>query len=334
MVKAAKGVKENLEALGTTLDALVDLGFKDPSVRRFLEKLLASGKPRERLLALDAIAGTGANEAADLLLSAVRDKAWSVRLVAVKGLGRIRVRRAVPVLIDRLEVDDSERVRVEIAKTLYLITGRNFYDLVELWKKWWREDGETFRIPPRPPDPLKEDRGPASRASFYGIPVRSNRIVFVIDQSGSMLELVGSITRFESALRETREVAAKLGKDARINVIFFETAIHPWKRKLVPLNRGTRKDLHGFLDSKTASGGTNLFDALEMALLTSEVDTIFVLSDGMPEAGRFVLKQDILREVGKINRTRRVAIHCIAVGHDSGILKDLAARNDGIYLER
>jgi hypothetical protein len=81
-------------------------------------------------------------------------------------------------------------------------------------------------------------------------------------------------------------------------------------------------------------GGTNLYDGLELALLTKDVDTIYLLSDGSPGSGKFVQHADILREVRRINRTRRVAIHCVAVGFDSKLMKDIAAQNGGQYVRR
>jgi len=64
------------------------------------------------------------------------------------------------------------------------------------------------------------------------------------------------------------------------------------------------------------------------------VDTVYLLSDGSPGSGKFVKHQDILRDVAKINRTRKIAIHCIAVGFDSPLMKDLAAQNGGQYVRR
>ncbi|MHC4820045.1 MAG: vWA domain-containing protein, partial [Planctomycetota bacterium] len=114
----------------------------------------------------------------------------------------------------------------------------------------------------------------------------------------------------------------------------FESQVTRWKKKLVPVTRRSRAALKGYLQNKSERGGTNLFDALEMALLTKEVDAIYLLSDGSPNEGKFVRHDDILRAVRKLNRLRRITIHGIALGYESDLLRDLAAQSGGTYARR
>ena len=37
---------------------------------------------------------------------------------------------------------------------------------------------------------------------------------------------------------------------------------------------------------------------------------------------------------GRLNQARRIAIHCVSVGTDSDLLKELAAANGGEYVRR
>ena len=73
---------------------------------------------------------------------------------------------------------------------------------------------------------------------------------------------------------------------------------------------------------------------MELALADKRVDTIFLLSDGVPGSGKYTTTADILREVGRRNQTRRIAIHCVSIGTDSDLLKKLAAANGGKYVRR
>ena len=57
-------------------------------------------------------------------------------------------------------------------------------------------------------------------------------------------------------------------------------------------------------------------------------------SDGSPGSGKFVAHDDILREIRKLNQTRRIAIHCISLGNDSDLLRALASQNGGTYAVR
>ncbi len=220
-----------------------------------------------------------------------------------------------------------------MAESLFRVTVQNFHDLPDLWRRWWEESGAGFEVPEVVPERPPDTHGGASTASFYGVPVNSDRIVFVIDQSGSMSSASGGRTNLDRAVEETIAVVEKLPKHARINVILFETNIHPWQKQLVPAST-SRAALAKHLRSQKPTGGTNLYDGLEMALLTKDVDTIYLLSDGAPGSGKFVAHDDILREASRINRARKIAIHCVAVGFDSPLLKELAAQNDGLYVRR
>ena len=81
-------------------------------------------------------------------------------------------------------------------------------------------------------------------------------------------------------------------------------------------------------------GGTNLYDGLEKSLMDGNVDTVMLLSDGAPGAGRYVATPDILRAVRRLNQTRRIAIHCVSLGRDSELLRRLARENGGKYVRR
>ena len=162
----------------------------------------------------------------------------------------------------------------------------------------------------------------------------STHVVFVVDQSGSMGG--GSIgeTELDTAVKSVIEAVSKLPKGARVNVIFFETNIHVWAKKLVKMNKQSFATLKKYLLRRQPRGSTNLYDALELALKYKDVDTIYVLSDGSPNMGKFTSSRDIRREIRKINEFKRVVIHAVAVGYNSALLKALAAENGGRYVQK
>ena len=100
------------------------------------------------------------------------------------------------------------------------------------------------------------------------------------------------------------------------------------------LSAPIRSELTKWLKKLEPGNGTNLYDALELALKMDDIDAIYLLSDGRPNGGRYRRTQDILREVKKINRRRRVSIHGISLGAESPLLKQLAAANGGEYVRR
>lgn len=124
-------------------------------------------------------------------------------------------------------------------------------------------------------------------ATFYGVPVESDRIIFVIDVSASMLRRDPGEdgSRFQVAVRELLGAARKLEAEARINVIFFGTEVWKWEKSLQKLNAATLARLERDLRTRRPIGATYLYDGLEAALDDPEVETIYLLSDGAPSGG-------------------------------------------------
>lgn len=292
------------------------------------------------MLALDATGAAGEVALLGDVVKNLRHARWQVRLAAVETLGRLRVVDSIPPLIAHLEREEEHRVREAAAASLYGLTGSNLYDDVAMWKRWWKEHEAGFRVPVTV-DPLPPRHGGGTTAGFYGIPLRSNRIIFVLDQSGSMSASFtyeipsGTVigTRLDIAMRELLEAVESLGKKDRVNVILFHSTVHPWRKGLQKLSDTNRKALRKHLREQKPTGGTNIYDALEMALEDPDVKTVFLLSDGAPGSGKYVQEEDILREVRRLNQTRRTAIHTIAVGMDSSLMRRLAEENGGVYIQ-
>jgi hypothetical protein len=78
--------------------------------------------------------------------------------------------------------------------------------------------------------------------------------------------------------------------------------------------------------------GEGRFAAL--ALGYKSVDTVFLLSDGMPNEGRYEHPDNILLALRQLNQTRRIAIHTVAIGTDSQLLRRIASGNSGVYVRR
>ena len=333
IVAAARKHARNEVLRRAILRSLADIGLEQEAVRRYFEKKLESNKWEERVLGVGAAARARAASLTPALIANLDHREWRVRLAVIQAFRRIRVKEAVQPLIERLNEEEKSRLLREIGETLYLLTGKQFYKDYELWARWWRSARDTFEVPAR----LKEAparRGTRTVARFYGLPVDSERVVFVIDQSGSMSSETNGKSDYRVAVGEVLKVMSRLKRGARANVILFETQIHEWKKKLVAVTSSSRAALKRHLESNGPTGGTNLYDGLEMALHHKGVDTIFLLSDGMPHSGKFVAQSDIVREVRRINELKRITIHCVSLGRDSTLLKRLASENGGRYVRR
>ena len=58
-----------------------------------------------------------------------------------------------------------------------------------------------------------------------------------------------------------------------------------------------------------------------------------LLSDGDPTAGSVIDPRLIRERIARLNRTRKVQIHCISIGKPSPFLRALAKENGGAYTE-
>jgi hypothetical protein len=175
-------------------------------------------------------------------------------------------------------------------------------------------------------------------------------------------------TRIDVAKKEIILTIYQLRPAVHFNVIWYESTPTPWKQELVPATWINKLDAIQTADKITASGGTNIWDAVEMAYkmlelvqpkqavspvvldrkasyatATNGVDTFFLMTDGKPNQGRIATPDDILSELKKVNRLRRVTIHTICVGDippggatpdspDPVFLKKIAEQNNGDFV--
>lgn len=319
-------------ARSAAVSALTRVGFENAKVKAFFTKLVESPHWDDRIYAMDAIARAGAVDLAPRVIDNLGHKRWEVRLAAAQCLGRVRVGEAIPALIALLEREEQRRIRVAAADTLFRLTGQEFFDDADGWRRWWETARKGFTVSANVP--RRKVRPGQTVATFYGVPVYSERVCFVLDRSGSMDTidpLAEGKMRMERAVEELLGAAGRFRKGAKINVISFAADVKSWKDSLAPVNVNA---LEKHLRALTPDGTTNLWDALERAFQDKTVDTIYLLTDGAPNKGKFQRDFSILRELRQLNQTRRVAIHCVSVGTDSDLLREIANEHSGTYTRR
>lgn len=275
------------------------------------------------------------------------DASWSVRVAAARALGSgwgepSRFRACVAALIERLVAEPRLRVRHAMGHALFDLTGIDFGSDPEVWADWWREHGQEYEMPEkRPRRPARTHAGTRSR--YLDVPVESDHVCFVLDDSHSMLDPIqfGS----ERLKRDVLHAAVddcleRLPRDTRVNVIPFGTEPDPYKRRLFRLTPGSHKGILKHLRGHPSDGRTNLFDSLVAALDDTDVDTLVVVTDGAPSEGAETTRTGILQSLERRNRHRLVRIHTVEIGAERtskrwrGFLEELAAAHDGTYLAR
>ncbi|MBL8728978.1 MAG: HEAT repeat domain-containing protein [Planctomycetes bacterium] len=314
-----------------------------------------------------ALRDTAIDKLGELL---VRDQVWQVRSAAAFSLAVMRCKPVIPVLIRGLEAElnrkqDPWAMDIRLHKLLEGLTGQSVVrGSATPWKQFWSREGDAFTVRPRTAPgqvPARADK----YEKFFDLAIESDRVLFVLDFSGSMAEPMtlkqgsgtGAVptatttTKAELVVSELKKLILSLPDGALVNLVVFGDEVRIWRQEgnrpaLVRLDDETRDDLLGnFLDNLRPSGSTNLYGALETALgfgdrglydkyYAAGFDTLYVISDGAPTAGKIVDKDEIRRRVREANNLRKIAIHCITFGdrNDTDFLRPMAEENGGRHI--
>jgi hypothetical protein len=166
----------------------------------------------------------------------------------------------------------------------------------------------------------------STQATFFQVPILSTRVLFILDLSGSMRDPSpeGPLTKLDVAKRGMVETVRALPPETRFGFLglgcdamgrYAERERKTWQGKLVllPAAPPVKADAERYIRRLQASGWTNLYDAIEYAFTQPDADTIYLYTDGGASKGAFVATGEILSELRKMNRFRRIAIHTVEV---------------------
>jgi von Willebrand factor type A domain/HEAT repeats len=340
---------------------------KDEKIQASLRNLAAKDpEVNTRLAALEVLAEMGDPATVELCANTMlKDEEWRIRAAAMRALVRIPSKVGVAALIASLR-NEVGRLVEDAEQALSELTGQHFSGDAALWADWWTKNEATFDpaavkkaddLAAAGDAPAEVDwRKSGGHVSFYGITTRSNRILFVLDRSGSMEEpATDSKTGKGSGSKKIDVAKAQLvtainglADGDMFNLVHYSADVDRWTKTMQKSSAETRKKAANFVEKEiVAVGGTNIYDALREAFrlagiggvdkaYQSNVDTIFFLTDGEPTQGEVLDTKEILRRVREWNKLSRIVVHAVGVGkdHDSAFLRRLAEENGGTYVSR
>lgn len=318
--------------------------------------------PSVRVVCLDGLVGYPDDEAEGAGILALRDEHRQVRSAAIGLLRVIGSKLCLPPAIEALGAADGA-TKGELRTLLKHLTKHDFNDNETLWKRWYDENvadfdgrGDYAGIPghDRPPRPDRNgdpEAGGQGGTNFYGIETTSKNVVYILDISGSMTASVDGKTqpapaneqRVKLAVNELIRSVKSLPGDASFNIVFYETQVFAWRESMQSASKANKEAAEAWAKSISAQGQTNIYDALEKAFefagrgsydkeYSVAVDTIFLLSDGSANQGRYTKNEDMLDGVKRLNSLAKITINGIAVGSDSGFLRSLSEQNRGQFV--
>lgn len=287
-------------------------------------------------LMLSLLGELGSEEALESAWKALEHKNWTVRAAAIDFCGQVRSVASVPELIDRLD-EENGRLREDLLDTLRSLTAMRFNSQAR-WRRWWKETEAGFELIPADAFAKEKEAKSKPRAatttSYYGIPMVSDRVVFVVDVSGSMTAKIGTggnRSRLDEAKRQLKRVIESRPKEFVFNVVSFHSTVDTIFDRMTRMAGRSRAEAIKRVDALEPIGATNVHDALKRAFEETDLDTIYLLSDGAPSAGPITDPDQLADTVKQWNRTRRLRIHCISIGAESKMLRRIAEESGGDY---
>jgi|GEM_PF-6050121 len=254
----------------------------------------AEKDPRVRLAALEALTPLP-DGAEEHVVGRLADPDWGVQLMAVQIAREKKLTRAIPHLITVLD-RASPRLQEAVGVTLKELTGENHEAYAEVWAKWWEankakfEGQEALKVGGRP-------RNPVVDPTLYGLPIKSDRLLFIIDISGSMkdpssnkvpgvpeapkpsgpvtpkdgdpppappAEEVISGPKIDVAKHELKKAIEKLPKTAKFSIIAYNHAAQVWKEQPVDATPENKEEAFKWIRQWGPSGSTFTDGALRL----------------------------------------------------------------------
>ncbi|MFN0206041.1 MAG: VWA domain-containing protein [Planctomycetota bacterium] len=324
------------------MGAAVEIGGVRPSS---ICAWLAEPEPETKIAALNAASKfiVKITDPADResVITGVRalltDTNYQIRARAIEILVAAPSRDSIPALIAGMERENlniplgtgRKRILLKFGEALERITGMGIpADDPARWAEWWTSVYLKFRLGDQVAGrPVTA----ASHENYFTIPIKTDRMVFLIDVSRSMDEPSGSPpagpklikpanpkswTKLEKVKNELLRLVRELNNSDHFDIIAFSGEPKAAFSQLRRATKENKKAAEKFLIQQIASGETALYEAFAAAFQNSSdgPDTLFVLTDGESTAGSVSLPGDLEKRVATLNPERAVEIHTIFAG--------------------
>ncbi len=339
------------------------LGAIDPQKALPLLQDKTKLKSREaKIAAIETLSKIDPPSALPVGKELMEDPDWSVRAATVMALINTWCKEAIDILVDRLQREKG-RLRFDEVMALRELTGKQIGFAPGDWKAWWDAGREAFEMPERKKGKKTDAAAdnPGTVASFFNIPLLSDRMVFIIDFSGSMKTVedpkdqvnegpqdTDGMAKIDIALNELEATIKKLAPEVKFTVIMASTEALKMKLRtisprLVPATEGNKiqaikhvRDAWKRLEDIKRGRG-DYYDAILESFADEEVDTVFLVADGKPTYGQYVDQDNFVEFLGKENEFRKVQIHCVLTGKKGTspkFMEDLAEMTGGLFVRR
>jgi uncharacterized protein YegL len=330
------GVETTAMVLAVLLSS--DLKDVERDVLALLETL--SGTPDGLYAAESLVDGLGGHAKPEdaarlkkLLKLKVYDREFGFRRAMAAAASKIEDPAGVDVLISMITgaTPLNGEIAADVVQFLTDATGQKHANDSDAWGRWWEANKETFKYPIGVKHGETRTVARGNGSEYYGMSLYAQRMLFVIDTSGSMAG-----QRLMAAKRELIQTIDGLSPETQFNIIAYNSRVNPWQRRMTKAERNAKEAAAKWILGLDAATSTATYDALETAL-ENDAEAIYLLTDGVPHGGKIDSPPDIVEAVARLNRAKRMSIYTIGVGVGAAgqgfdqFLESLAKQNWGAY---
>lgn len=316
--------------------------FDDPLAEQVLIELLAAEHVGIAMVAAEALGERQFHGAIDFLKRQTSRPEYAANYAFRFHLMRALVRMEHPDAIEFVSAEAQRldgQLRYRLEQTLDAVTVESFRGDRVRFENWSESRGRqglfatASHQPPAEPESLR--RIQFGQPQYYGIEIHAQRLMFILDRSGSMEEYDQGMTRLDRAKTELIRAIESLPADAEFAILTYDTDVNLWRDGLVAASAENKQRAANFVRRVDYGDKTNTYGALRRALeFDDQLEVAFLLTDGQPTTGEIVAPVKILKDVLARNRFRHLNIHTIGIaveGATENFLRLLAEETDGQF---
>jgi len=340
---ADKAAQHDAERLSESTLALWDLigSSNEPTATDALINLLRAEHTKVAMASAEALGRNNRTSALVALRQQIKRpdyaSSYAFRFSLLKSIALLRSPEAVNFLLVTLPTLDGQ-LKHEVTTFLSqveLIHFRGDQEKFDAWKANIWEPLVASGFSNAEPGTPASYRSQHKRATYYGMPIYARRVVFVIDRSPSMDEMVDGQSRLRRAMRELTQVINALDPSTEFSVVVFEGRVKAWQKSLGEASHKNKLSVIKFARQHYRSGLTNTYGALRTALnLDENTEAIYLISDGEPTTGTIQAPGEIIDDITRRNEFRYITINTVGIalsGTAQQFMQELAEQNGGEY---
>ena len=322
--KSASGDRDP-RARANAIVALAAFGAVDEGSLELSGKTISRRDKSPLVRAASLLATREANTVADLV-TGLLDGNHGVAMVSLRELhdrGDVASVKALSEALPGAGVEaavERPAVVAAIVASLRDASGLSHGAVRERWLRWADGLDPDWQRKKANKKGKTDDKDEGGSTTFYGLQLNSDRLVFLVDMSGSMWKENGDSSRKEQVEEELAKALRGLPESAMFNLIPYATDPGPWEDGLVQATERNVEKAVKWFASNTQRGKGDMWTALMPVLADPSVDTVVILSDGAPSGGdrwNLELWRWLLQDQ---NRLRGVTLHAVMFD-SSGFLK-------------